>query len=318
MASTGGPIADLSYRGYDGQLDPPTKRWKVIAMHGVRTALKQNGRFWFFTGAAASWYYLVMLIVLFVMDQLSMGNASGLGQATDFFGGLNWDDQFIQGIGQGCFGWLFAAVAFASGAIANDNRSNAMLVYLSKPCTKRDYLIGKWVGVWIPLTGFMLAPSLIFYVYGAFNYRAMEFISQDPFMIVKVVMAIAVVSAFYTSIAIGISSLFNQGRMAGATLVGVFIFPYLFVRVMSGIMLNARGVDSQLLERLSYLSIDRITSGLVKLWLDSDGARFMGGDDGPFISGPPEMMQAYPMIFGIGGLAVWIAWKRIRAVEVVK
>lgn len=316
MASTGGPIADLSYRGYDGQLDPPTKRWKVIAMHGVRTSLKQNGRFWFFTGAAAVWYYLVMMVALFVMDLLSTG--PDVGEAAQFFGGINWDDQFIQGFGHGSFGWLFAAVAFASGAIANDNRSNAMLVYLSKPCTKRDYLIGKWVGVWIPLTGFMLVPSLIFYIYGAFNYRSMEFISHDPLMIVKVVMAIAVCSAFYTSIAIGISSLFNQGRMAGATLVGVFIFPYLFVRVMSGIMMTSRGVDSQLLERLSYLSIDRITTGLVKLWLNSDGVGFVGGGEEAFITGPPEMWQAYLTIFGIGALAIWVAWKRVRAVEVVK
>ena len=33
MSNATGPIADLSYRSYEGTLDAPTQRWKVIAAY---------------------------------------------------------------------------------------------------------------------------------------------------------------------------------------------------------------------------------------------------------------------------------------------
>ena len=316
MAKNNGPISDLSYRGYEGKLDPPKDRWKVIARTTAKLSIKSKGSmYWIGVGVLGTWYFLVMMLVLFVMDRMSTG--VNVREATEFFGGLDWDDQFIQGFGQGCFAWLMITVGLGAGAIANDNRSNAMLVYFSKPCTKRDYLIGKWVGLWVPLTVCMLVPSFMFYMYGVFNYRDLDFISHDPLMIVKLVPGILLCSAFYTSLMIGISSLFKQGRIAGATMFGAFMFPYFFVRVMSGIIESSRGSESVLLETLSYFSIDRITSGIVKLFLDSDGAAFMGGGDGPFISGPPSGWLAYCVILGISAVSIAVAWKRSRAVEVV-
>ena len=48
---------------------------------------------------------------------------------------------------------LFIALLAGAGSIANDNRANALLVYLSKPCRKVDYLFGKWAGLAMLIAG---------------------------------------------------------------------------------------------------------------------------------------------------------------------
>ena len=42
---TSSPIADLSYRNYDGPLEPPISRWWPIARVGILKAFK-NKWFW--------------------------------------------------------------------------------------------------------------------------------------------------------------------------------------------------------------------------------------------------------------------------------
>jgi len=49
------------------------------------------------------------------------------------------------------FSILCIALVVGAGAIAADNRSNALMVYLSKPITKGDYLLGKWMGIFLAI-----------------------------------------------------------------------------------------------------------------------------------------------------------------------
>lgn len=318
MPSAAGPIADLSYRDYDGPLDPPTHRWKVIAK---ATALKVIRNKWFWSiGILSSWYYIVMMIALAVLDMIM---EAGGGRASDAFGmigGLSWPGQFLNGFTFGQLGFMLITVMAGAGVIANDNRCNALLVYLSKPCTKKDYLLGKWVGVFVPLVVAMGAPALFFYIFGALNYREFGFISEDPWIPLRMAAIITLSAGFYTSVVIGVSSLFSQGRMAGATYAGIYILSSFFSIIMKVIIEGADNSASSLVvltEKLYYFSINGISIGIAKIFLDLDSATLFVTNESDVFIARPNPLLALGVMIGVAAIALTVAWKRIRAVEIV-
>lgn len=320
------PIADLSYRNYDGPLMPPRLRWWVIAKMTIRQALKKKSMW--VAMAFSAWYYLAMIFVLFFVDQLAQSaaqrNPGGPNPMAAFFGRIVWKDQFLHGFSFGQIMFLIIALILGAGAIANDNRSNALLVYLSKPCTKWDYLFGKWVGVFLPLLITMLLPSMVFFLYGAMSYRDQGFFSQDGWVFLKLLAIMPIGAMFHASLVIGISSLFNQGRMAGATYAGLYFFTNFFTKAMTVAWIiltedNKRPPEQALsaIKTLFYGSVDGLNIGMAKGILGTDGSAYFGIPSQLSMVPAPPLAPVLVIIFAVSALCMFVAWRRVRAVEVV-
>lgn len=314
------PISDLSYRDYQGRHVDLRSRWLVIAKLGWRTAFKKRS-FWVFSIFAA-WYYIVLIGFLYVMEQIGM--ARGPELIEQLLGRLEWKDQFLNGFVFTQVVWLALGLLVGAGALANDNGTNALLVYLSKPCRKTDYLVGKWAGVFLPLLVGMAVPTLFFFVYGALNFREYDFLTQDGWLFVKLLAMLVGAAGFQASVIIGVSSLFNQGRMAGAAYAGAYFLTSFFSFLMwIAYMVSHSGRSrgnflGASAERLYYLSFDGLQVGWAKLMLGTDGSPPFGATSrAPLLPVPPLGLVIVPMV-GLSVLGVWLAWRRIRAVEVVK
>lgn len=318
MSNAAGPIADLSYRTYDGVLDAPTQRWKVIARANVMRVVK-NKWYWVLI-AVGGWYYGIMFIGLFIIDYMLSAGGNDAKQAMQQLARVDWSAQFLHGFSFGQIWFLFIALIAGAGSIANDNRTNALLVYLSKPCTKKDYVIGKWVGVFVPIAFAMIVPSLFFYAFGAMNYREFGFLSDDPWLIVKVLLITAIGAAFQTSLVLGVSSLFNQGRMASATYVGAYFISNIVTFILGIIMMESHGGASgvrSFASGLYYCSIDGLSIGVAKVILGLDSPNlFIGADNGLNVDRPSPYL-AFGLVIILGLFAMRLVWKRVRAVEVV-
>lgn len=316
MSNTTGPIADLSYRTYDGVLDAPTQRWKVIARAQIMRVLKHKGFWWCF--ALSGWYFGIMVIVLFVLDTMMASTGGDAEQAMRQLGAMDWTAQFLHGFSYGQLFYLFVAMIAGAGAIANDNRSNALLVYLSKPCTKKDYIIGKWVGVFVPVALAMLVPALFFYIYGAMNYRSWGFISDDPWIPLRIIAIVAFGASFHASLVLGVSSMFNQGRMATAAYMGLYFISNIVTVFIKMILMTTQGNPTgmrRLTEGLFYCSIDGLNIGIAKIFLDIDGGSIFGQRD--IAIDRPTPLLAIGAFVIVSLLALRLIWKRVRAVEVV-
>jgi ABC-2 type transport system permease protein len=322
-----GPIADLSYRDYDGPLEAPGHRWWVIARMSIRLAFKKKS-YWILTGFSGIYLVLVMVMIFF-FEQFAAAGGQGETQLRGFVSRIVWKDQFLHAFSFGQMWFLFLALLLGAGSIANDNRANALLVYLSKPCSKTDYLVGKWMGIFLPLCISMAIPSLFFWLYGALSYREYGFLSNDPWMIFKVGFLIPIEAGFYASLVILFSSLVKTGRVAGATLAGLFFLTNFFTKLMAvpwalAQNLGPGGGDSgeftnvlPVIEKLFYASVDGLGIGVAKAVLGTDGS-LPFNIPAPFKPVPaPWLFGIIPLILTISALCVWIAWKRIRAVEVV-
>jgi len=321
MASS--PIADLSYRNYDGPLEPPINRWWAIAKMSIRLSLKKKG-FWVWAVLSGYWYMILLAVFYFVDAQASVVS----GKQNPFFANLVWKDQFLNGFAIGQLLLFVLALLIGAGAIANDNRANALLVYLSKPCSKLDYVVGKWLGIFIPITAVTAVPTLLFYAYCLMSYRSYGFVTQDPWLIVKLFGMILIPGFFHASAALGISSLFQQGRLAGATYAAFYFFGIFFTKAMQSIIVmsglnDITGSGSSapaFVKNLYYCSVDGIQIAVAKVILHTDGSPPLAGP-GPAaklgVVPAPSGWIFIPAFFAICGLFMLLAWSRIRAVEVV-
>lgn len=317
MASTPSPIADLTYRNYDGTLESPRYRWWVIARMSIKQAFKKKS-FWVFTTFSGA-YYFVMMIVLFFVEQLSATSPArgGVDPMQTFYDRIVWKDQFMHGISLGQIWFLVLALLLGAGAIANDNRANALLVYLSKPCEKVDYLFGKWMGIFLPMLLAVALPTMFFYFYGALSFRERGFLTSDPWLILKLVAIIPLPAAFLASVVLAISSLFNQGRLAGAAFAGLYFVSNFFTQMMGVTWRMSRGSVSPIVKNLYYGSIDGVQIGLTKAILGTDGSPPFG-IPGRIDSVPSPSLWVFAPVYLVVCLGcLWLAWSRIRAVEVV-
>jgi ABC-2 type transport system permease protein len=322
------PIADLSYRNYDGGLESPRLRWWVVARMMIRLALKK--KILWVAMAFSGWYYLGMIFVLFVVDQMSQaaegGGGMGVDPASEFLNRIVWKDQFLHGFSFGQLLFLIIALILGAGAIANDNRANALLVYLSKPVSKLDYLLGKWMGVFLPLLIVMLVPTLIFFAYGALSYAGHGFLSDDPLLFPKLLIMLPIAAAFHASLIVGISSMFNQGRLAGATYAGLYFLTNFFTQLMSVTWATMTGPRVQgeappalldAIKPLYYASIDGLNIGMAKGVLGTNGTPYFGIPSRIQSVPMPPLLPVLAIMFGLSFISMFIAWRRIRAVEVV-
>ncbi|MEQ1823110.1 MAG: ABC transporter permease subunit [Fimbriimonadaceae bacterium] len=326
------PIADLSYRNYDGPLEPLNHRWWSIAKSTMRIGFKKKSAWW--CSIASAWYFYAMIFVIFITDKAAeaAGNAPQMQTMTSFFGRVRWSDQFLHGLQYGQILYFIVALILGAGSIANDTRANALLVYLSKPISKRDYVFGKWFGIFLPLLTIMAAPVLLFYLYGLMSFRDKGFVSQDPLLIFKLFAIMPFAAAFYASLALGISSMFNQGRTAGAVFGGMYFLSNFFTVLMTVAYFGMSGEFSRrghrpsapqgALDTVMYLahsSIDGISNSFTQAVL---GRATTAPFNIPVMRGPIST-PAPPLLFGLGiGLfvimiSIGLAWRRVRAVEIV-
>jgi len=319
------PIADLSYRNYDGPLEAPLHRWWAIAKMSIRLSVKKKG-FWVWSVISGYWY-LILLAIFYFADSLgatapgAIGRGGNLNPFAAFFANMVWKDQFVTAFSISQILLFIIALLVGVGSIANDNRANALLVYLSKPCSKFDYILGKWTGIFLLMCGVVAVPMFLFYFYCLLSYREYGFFSKDPWLFFKLLMVVPIAPAFHASVSLGISSLFNQGRVAGAAYAGLYFITLFFTKAMQVIVIvNRHSETPAIVKTLYYFSIDGILIGLAKIVLGTDGSQLIpipNANRGVPIISAPSPLLFIPMYVGICAFFLWIAWTRVRAVEVV-
>jgi ABC-2 type transport system permease protein len=112
--------------------------------------------------------------------------------------------------------WMLVITIFGgAGLIANDLRTGAILVYLSRPLTRRDYVLGK-LGVLMLLNlSVTLVPGLLLYLI-ALALAPDQFLKWDLAWIgPTIVLQSAVMSLVMSLVGLAVSSLSRSARVAG-------------------------------------------------------------------------------------------------------
>src|SRR3954470_7279034 len=123
------PIHDQGYRRYGGG-KAAGRGWTVIATAGIRTVLAKKS---FIGLMLLAWFpFIVRAVQIYAAANLPQ--AAFLKPTTETF------RQFLE---QQEIFVFFVTVYIGAGLIANDPRANALQIYLSKPLTRGEYIMGK-------------------------------------------------------------------------------------------------------------------------------------------------------------------------------
>jgi len=296
-------IADLSYRNYDGPKTLSSTRWWSITKNGIRMNIRKKG-FWSLAIFCALPYF-IMIINLFFTETIREFQRIKLPLEATFA-------QYYGGTFSGFFVMAFAMLVGAA-SIAADNRANALQIYLSKAITKYDYLVGKWLSIFIPVYAVVFLPGFLAITYAALDQGVVSFFKEYPTLHLRLFVLAAIPAVFHASMLCGISAWNKTPWVVGVIYIALVFFTDATVNILADV-LELADHPSFTLKHLSFLGV---LSGL--------GYHVIGSSPGTFnfrtgIEIPP--LPDFPPLFAVYILCIvlslFLTFSRIRAVEVVQ
>jgi len=213
------PIYDQGYRRYEARAPLHQIRFWPITREALRMILSKRA----FLGLLAVSFlpFIVRVIQVYVVTRFPEA-----GRVLPVDGRL-FGDFLNQQIGF----TILLSIFGASGLIANDLRTGAILVYLSRPLTRRDYVLGKLA---VPLSlnlAVTLVPGLALYAV-ALGLAPDQFLQWELAWIGPAVVAHAfIISLFVSLLSLAVSALSRSARVAGLAFFGL-VFGLEMVRLV--------------------------------------------------------------------------------------
>jgi len=308
----GSSISDLTYRNYDGPLKTRFVRWWVVAQSGLRLTWGQG---WFYILAGLPLFrFLLAGFLMYIRAQLGgnlpnyLGEPDGQRFALQFWSVLCGDTNSML--------LLIIALVAGGGSIAADNRANALLVYFSKPIGKIDYLVGKWMSIFITLLGVTLFPAALLYVYSLVSYREDGFLTSEPWLGPRLLLAVLVPAVLHSSLIVGISAWSKSPRIVAAIYTSLYILGGIVAFIVGGILYKS---NPEIQNVIQHCSLRGLIIGIDQniLHVIVPNIKLQRGAPVDTV----EIPKLWPLLTIAGALiagSLTAAWMKIRAVEVIR
>ena len=277
------PIHDQSYRRYGGRRNEPGSAWLVIAAAGIRTLL---GRKLFLAVMLAAWGQFFVRAVMFYLSA-NFPTMNVLAPSAETFRQFfDFQEIFV----------LFVTVYVGSGLIANDRRSNALQIYLSKPLSRTEYVAGKLGVLAFFLLMVTLAPALALLMLEAMFSASLAFLLGNLFLLPAITLYAVMEVSLASFTMLALSSLSTSARYTAMLYAGALFF----TAAVFGILRGATG-------------------GSMLAWLSLRANVEQIGD--VIFRVPPRFESPWPLsllvVAALIGLSVLVLERRVRGVEVV-
>lgn len=277
------PIHDQSYRRYTGVREAPGTAWLVITVTGIRTALSKK----LFLGVMLfAWAQFLVRAVIFYLSA-NFPNLDILAPSVETFRQfLELQELFV----------LIVTVYVGSGLIANDRRSNALQIYLSKPLSRAEYVAGKLGILVVFLLMVTLLPAMaLLFVQMMFS-GSLTFVRENLFLIPAITLyaLVEVLLASFTMLAL--SSLSTSARFTAILYFGAIVFTGVLFTILRGI------TSSTTLAWLSFrANLEQIGDVIFRLQPRFDSS----------------WLLSVLVVAALIGLSIVVLERRVRGVEVV-
>jgi ABC-2 type transport system permease protein len=218
------PIHDQGYRRYGGRREPRGRAWIVIAGAGIRTLLARRA-------------FLAVLIVAwmpFVVRAIQIYAAANLAQASFL---APTPDTFRQFLQQQMLFVFIVTVYVGSGLIANDRRSNALQIYLSKPLTRAEYAAGKVAILMATLLFVTWVPAMLLLAIQIVFAGNFTFFRDNLYLFPAITLYSMLIATTASAAILALSSLSRSARFVGILYAALIFFTqalYGVLRVVTG------------------------------------------------------------------------------------
>jgi ABC-2 type transport system permease protein len=277
------PIHDQGYRRYLGRREPIGRTWSVIARSGILNMVRRR----LFLGLLLlAWLpFVVYAVQLYLAANFPQASMLAATPKTfrDFF---EWQTMFV----------FFVTIYVGAGLIANDRRANALQIYLSKPLTRAEYIVGKLAVLLVFLVSVTWVPAMLLLILQIMFAGSLTFLRNNIFLLPAITLfaAIQVFTAAFAMLAL--SSMSRSSRFVGIMYAGLIFFTAAI-----------------------YNTLRAITASSAFAWLSpADCLEIIANAVFRTPSGPAvPVWVAFASIIALIVASVFVLERRVRGVEIV-
>lgn len=227
------PVYDQGYRHWEGHLSGHALRWLTITVSGIRNLLRNK---WMVVLCGIS----MLPFIAFSFAAYVRGVASG-DRVVDTAGTAAVANQMAQQFGPDWYVdlmsvqifWLVVMCAFAgAGLIARDRESRALELYLARPVTRLDYIIGKF-GVTFFFNLFVtLVPALMHYGVIVLVQPSLDYVGETWKIPLGLAASAVLMSAVSAAAILALSSLGSRMRYVAVAWIGLHFFTEILSQIL--------------------------------------------------------------------------------------
>jgi ABC-2 type transport system permease protein len=299
-----------AYKNYEGPLTKQVWRFTILPRYSLRTAFESRLLTAFYTVCFVP--HLLAFALIYARNNATLMALAG-ASAPELASWLNIDGNF--------FYYLFAAETFLSffvvafigpGLISPDVVNNAIPLYLSRPFSRKEYVIGKIAVLFILTSLITWVPGLLLIAVQA-NFSGLSWLWNN----LRLPFGIVVGSLFWiltiSLISLAVSAWTRSRPIATVALFGVYFIAGAFGQAANGILrLNPQWGDL-----MSLPVAMRIVWNWLLLNQSAFGEVIRQGPRRIAIEGLPSWSGLVAMLI-FCSVSLFLLTKKIRAVEVVR
>lgn len=217
------PIHDQGYRRYGGGRAPHGRAWWIIARTQFLSAVKFRP-------------FVILLLVSwgpFLVRGVQIYLASSFQQVSMLAATAQTFREFLDQ--QGLF--VFLVTIALGGAIADDRRANALQLYLSRPLTRVEYVLGRLVPIMACLLGVTFVPAMLLLVLQMAFSGSTAFVRQNLFLLPAITLVSLTQALLSSCTILALSSLSKSRRFVSIMYAGIIFFTaamYQMLRAVTG------------------------------------------------------------------------------------
>ena len=296
------PVYAQHYRLWAGRPTARWLRWTVITRYHLRQLFGGKGRYPLIVllnlSAAAHLVFLALIYVMANSDLLAFWGIpiKHLPRVNrEFFVNMFIPQGFICGL---------LTLMVGSGLIADDRRDNAIPLYLSKPLTPIEYVLGKFATLAFFLLAVTAVPINLLFLCEVLMHGGWAFLKANWWLPLGITAYSMTIALLCGAVILMASSLVKKAALAGVLVIGLFVGHNILAGVLGEMFRNKRLM-------MASLQFDLFRAGLWLLGVSPNDSRAVRNFA---FSGP----EALAVVLAVIAVCWTIVWWRVRPVEVVK
>jgi ABC-2 type transport system permease protein len=219
---------------------------------------------------------------------------------------------------QGGFAFILA-VLVGPPLVSRDLSNNALPLYLCRPLSRTDYVLGKMTVLALLLSLVTWVPGLLIYFFQA-SLAGVGWLWANLWMIWAIFFGSMVWITLLSLIALAVSAFLRWRVVGSGAMLGLFFVPSAFGEIINSLFLTRAGHLISL-----WATMNSIWRGLFGLFERQTGA-IRGRVSNPVYDNQyldikllePPLWVSWLVILAVCALCVWLLSRKVRAYEVIK
>ncbi|HEX8143014.1 MAG TPA: ABC transporter permease [Pyrinomonadaceae bacterium] len=302
-------VYEHTYRPYAGEVTPLWSRFLVIPRHALQSVFQSKFFLAFFVACLI--YPLIAAIIIYLphnesakaIMKMTIGDLIPI-DASFFYTFLAV---------QGFFGF-FLNLLVGPPLISRDLSNNALPLYLCRPFSRAEYVLGKMSVVVILLSVITWIPGLILFLFQSYLGGAQWF-TANLRMAGAIFLGSVVWILILALLSQAISALVKWRLAASAALLGIFFIPSIFGEVINNIFLTRWG------NLLSLRAVTRAVWAALFGIFERQTGHIQGTINGREVNRillEPPLWMDWVVLLMIAAVCLLVIARRVRAYEVVR